>query len=192
MQDVRNEWRLRSPSVGSDEFQLAIPWRGLHQWCTKRFVRQGKEQGVPASASPTGGSLQYTRFAGRAFCSEQLYAVSVSEDRLTAQEQMLEYPRAVTTFSDRIGTALINGNSFADCVPSVVANLQNKLMSEFKTHGQNDSGICPPSIEDVSSKIHFLVGEACEKASLHIKRRLICARFLRSQPDAKPVGRRVG
>jgi hypothetical protein len=65
-------------------------------------------------------------------------------------------------------------------------------LSEFETHGQYDSGICPPSIEDVGSKIYFFVREACEEAPFHIKRCLICTGFLRSEPNAEPLRRRIG
>jgi hypothetical protein len=89
--------------------------------------------------------------------------------------------------------AVENGERSRGSKPcEVTGGLPRAQMSEFETHGQNDSRICPPNIEDVGSKVDFSVGEAREKASLHIKRCLICAGSLRSQPSAKPVGRRVG
>ena len=52
--------------------------------------------------------------------------------------------------------------------------------SEFETDRENDRWIRPSSIKDVRRKIHSLIGETREEASLHIKRCLICPGSLRS------------
>src|SRR5262249_29692737 len=46
--------------------------------------------------------------------------------------------------------------------------------------------------EDVCSEIQSAVGNACEKSSLHVERRLIQTGLLRCQAKAKPVGGRIG